>query len=378
MFDGAAPTAESHSSCCCSNGPDSYASLVYQLSYSVGHTDGLTRSVPRCGTLTRRCSVTLLSVSTTRLQRCTVRCADCLQRLSVVFSDIQLRRRRRVHRSSRSLSMFLSLSLSLSLFHLLYRLSAPPCALKWALVEMTAHHDLRHGHVGSRLHSALGDAFRGKGLYHFTDFRRHVRHCTEDNLLLGALTALRGDVLDHLPARSSVALHCRRRHLNVDVRVTTARVRTSSSPPISSVALSLLIQLRGYSVLSSGCPQRLMNYANTSLPKLFIHHLDASPLHSSVISRSPETRPFTLRWNLSFIASSVQSKLQVRSSVSLIWFSTSVEQVLEYTLHAHSTHKNWVTSSHHLLCATSHYHLLLLLDSVTPPRLFHLSLFGYL
>ena len=58
-------------------------------------------SVQYCSLLTLRCSATPPFVSTTELPSCVVRCANRHQMLSVVFSDIQLRRHRRVHRSSR-------------------------------------------------------------------------------------------------------------------------------------------------------------------------------------------------------------------------------------------------------------------------------------
>ena len=85
---------ESQSSCCCCSRPDSYVSLVSLLSCNVGQTDGLART-------TRRCSVTPPSVSSTTLPKCVVQCANSLQMLSISSSDIQLRRHRRVHRSSR-------------------------------------------------------------------------------------------------------------------------------------------------------------------------------------------------------------------------------------------------------------------------------------
>ena len=61
----------------------------------------LSHSVPCCGVLTPRCSVTPPSVSTTRLPRCVDRRASTLQMPSVSFSGNQLRQHRGIHRSSR-------------------------------------------------------------------------------------------------------------------------------------------------------------------------------------------------------------------------------------------------------------------------------------
>ena len=44
VFHGAAPAAESQSACCCSICPDSYVSIVSQLSWSVGQPGGFTRT----------------------------------------------------------------------------------------------------------------------------------------------------------------------------------------------------------------------------------------------------------------------------------------------------------------------------------------------
>ena len=104
----------------------------------------------------------------------------------------------------------------------------------------------------------------------------------------------------------------------------------------TSVALSLFIELRDYSVLSSGCPQRLMNCANTSLPKLFIQHLDGS----SVTSRPPSGNKAVhsaLEPVLHCVISTEQASSE-RLSLSPICSSTSTEQLPEYTLHAYSFH----------------------------------------
>ena len=58
VFDGAPPAAEDQPACCCSTRPDSYVSLVSQLSYNVGQPRWLhSHSVACCRILTPRCSM---------------------------------------------------------------------------------------------------------------------------------------------------------------------------------------------------------------------------------------------------------------------------------------------------------------------------------
>ena len=101
VFDCAAPASESQSACSCIC-TDSHLSFVSKVSYRVGQSDSLSlQSVPRCSILTPRCSVTSLSVSTTKLPRCVDQHASSLQMSSVSSSVNQQRQHRTVHRSAR-------------------------------------------------------------------------------------------------------------------------------------------------------------------------------------------------------------------------------------------------------------------------------------
>ena len=99
MHDCAAPASESQSACCCSICPDSHLSFVSKLSYRVGQSDGLTRTAYHA-VVTPRCSVTPLSVLTTKLPRCVDQRASILQMSNASSSRNQQRQHRRVHRSA--------------------------------------------------------------------------------------------------------------------------------------------------------------------------------------------------------------------------------------------------------------------------------------
>ena len=74
VFEGSTTASISQTSCCCCCVcPDSHMILVSQLTYRVGQSR--LHSRPCFGTLIRRCSATILSVLTTRLPECVVRCA---------------------------------------------------------------------------------------------------------------------------------------------------------------------------------------------------------------------------------------------------------------------------------------------------------------